>query len=179
MKTGPIQTLPRGLLSLMQLKNLGRNPRDVEDWVQPVIPVDDYWKQGLLTTDPDTHSTTPLNNAAGSFGFSTGQLIVPEDECWWVEWFSLEVTVAAGAAERIQDAQPLLFLKRSATVRYTVLTETRVTVNGTAGNGATAAIVAKNFWAPPGSEFGYYVGLVTTAGTPNVAGTFRYARLQV
>lgn len=155
--TGPIQTLPRGLLGLLQLKNTGRNPAFLSDAVQSVIDIDSYYLRN------QAHSRLPapqlaVTGAAGAAAynrFSTNPVIVPDNECWWVESFTLSMTLGA-IGDRITNFQPMLFYNLAATNDFSFLaneggysvTRTAQTVN------EGIFVSARGFWMPPGSELG-------------------------
>lgn len=92
MSTGPIQTSPAGLLGLLNLKNLGKNPAQLEDAIQPVLEFLDMY----LATGYERVQSTAQAVAQGT---NVTDLVVPQNEVWFVRHVSIDYGVlGAGAA---------------------------------------------------------------------------------
>lgn len=89
----PIQSQPQGLLGFLQLKNLGQNPSELPDVLQPVLELRDWY----LQTNSEIVSGTDA--AIAAVGVSNN-LIVPQGEYWFVHDVGLLIQLAAGATWR-------------------------------------------------------------------------------
>jgi len=81
----PIQQNPWGLLGYLQLKNMGHNPVELLDSVQPTL---DLWRH-YLQNDAETilSANIPITGTGGMFP-PAGEAQVPNGECWAVHHFS-------------------------------------------------------------------------------------------
>ena len=100
METGPIQGKALGLLSLLNLKNQGREPRALEDVVRPTIELLEWY----LTRDQEivaASGTVPNGNSASSFDQGAVVQTVPDNELWYLWNASIQFNVAVGATEYV------------------------------------------------------------------------------
>ena len=90
---GPIQVHPAGLLGLLQIKNVGKNPRDLHDMVQPSL---DLWK-AYLNANAEEGFADSANIVSGTNGFISLQTQVPQSQWWYLHYFAVHgLGVVAG-----------------------------------------------------------------------------------
>lgn len=174
--SGPIQTNPRGLLGLMQLKNMGQSPRDFLDSVQSGVEIDRYYQRNQAALRPGIASTALVTGSWSLARFTTNPLKVPQDEVWWVEHFTLNVAVAA--ADEIVRLQPVIFYTDPTTDDWSVL-ENGGGSQPAIGIGTAIAVSSRDFWCPPGAELGYIHGGVFLAAGSTLFGRVRRSVLTV
>lgn len=162
---GPIQVLPRGLTGLLQLKTLGRVPDELAGFVQPAMDIGAYYLAAAALVDVVIHGINIGPGAAGPSPFSPGNIVVPNDEVWYVHQYSVEVLLPVGAAEAARNVQPIMYLTSVGTIRWVGLTEQSITVTGNAAAARGGVITARDFWAPPGAQLGFYSGGTESAST--------------
>lgn len=168
--SGPIQTIPQGLLSLLQLKQTGSNPSELTEQVAPVVDLTQWWLQRLVVDISfqlfGAVSTVAIGPAGhGQTGFTTNPITVPQGQQWWVESFCLGGTLLA--AEGITLAP--LFLEAGGTTH--ILAPPYVDV--VSARARDFAVCARGFWMPPGAQFGVRVMDANTAATITVSGAVR------
>lgn len=159
--SGPIQVQPPGLLGLLQLKNLGRNPHSLDDLVVPTFDLGEWY----LRADQFEASHVPcVPQATGAIGFvaigfGTAALFeVPSSEWWYVhtaQLFSGSIPagdqVIAAAAWREGG---------SASVAQMVSDPVAVAVSTV---DQQLWVSARDFWVPPGAIFGVVLTRLETA----------------
>lgn len=91
---GPVQATAPGLLSLLSLKQLGHNPRTLNDEVIPTIDILNWF---LQTNIEAVVGTAFLLTVPGVFGFA---LQVPAQEIWYVHSATITADLIAGEALR-------------------------------------------------------------------------------
>lgn len=155
--SGPIQNIPRGLLGLLQLKNLGKNPDVLIGNVQPTLDMLGFWLANDARPDTTQYTGTQVTGNSIISG-PTVNLSVPQEETWFVHQFSLQI--ACGAADTVSNAVPIMYLTGTGVIRWQGMTEAALNI---AAGGRGGVITARNFWAPPGAGFGWYLGQVTAA----------------
>ena len=161
--SGPIQTTPRGLLGLLQLKNLGRNPDLLIGNVQPTVEMTPWWLSAIADVDPVIHTAAfatqshLVNGPVVNLGPKGG-------ESWYVHEYTLEVLTGVGATEEAINCAPVMFLTGTGVIRWQGLTEDSISVTSTATAEGGGIITARNFWVPPGAGLGFYCGRITSAG---------------
>jgi hypothetical protein len=153
-----IQTIPQGLLGLLQLKEMGKNPDQLSLTVTPQVDLFPLWiqrNQTLLVAG----GVDIINIGTSATGQQLFATKVPQNQAWYV--ISMTADYSTGAATD--------FARYAPGVQY-------------AGNGflslvapdVTDAITARQrrarsyvppFWAPPGTQFGIYVFDVLAATT--------------
>ncbi|HET9045165.1 MAG TPA: hypothetical protein VFN70_18550 [Burkholderiales bacterium] len=167
---GVINRIPPGLLRLLGLQQLGRNPEALTGELVPVIEMREWY----LISQLEALTSGPQVPAAGPQNFSqtlAPTLVVPQSEWWYVHQFSAQFTNAAAGpvAGRI-----------SATA----------TVNGLAFRGPVTTVPAiasartyatlDRWWAPPGTVF--QVTCFLDAAAPanlSVDGNVHFTRLPI
>ena len=179
--SGPIQTLPPGLLSVLQLKNLGRLPSVLLGEVSPSIDLLDMYLRSLgVANSPGAHTRNQTTASGNFYQFTAGALgtiQVPQNEWWWFQHYSVTATFTAVAGQSIEGLTPCLAFNTSTGIEYAgVGAEIRtVSSNATA---AVSAMVSSSapFWAPPGSLLGYLATVISAAGV-DLQGRYRVTKL--
>lgn len=82
-----LQKAPLGLLALFSLKDLGRNPPEFAEFVQPTADVTDHYSLSDLTR---TAIAANVTNEGDTFGGA-----VPDGEVWRVRCIDAALTLAA------------------------------------------------------------------------------------
>lgn len=93
--SGPLQTLPQGMLGFFQLKNAGKNPTDMPEVLQPVLELRDWYFQ---TNNQIMAGTDTAIAAAGTFAYLT----VPAGRMWAVHDVAITGTVAVASTVFLQ-----------------------------------------------------------------------------
>lgn len=77
----PIQVLPRGLLGFLQLKNMGQNPSEFPDLLQPVLEMREwYYETNAITQVASGLALVPAATTVGNLIL----LVVPNGQAWAV-----------------------------------------------------------------------------------------------
>jgi len=151
----PIQPPPQGLLSLLQVKNMGVNPDTLNGSVQPVLDLMPLYLlgqvQGLNGYARPIAAATPSSFAALQLGGV--DLMVPAGQQWWVDNYSMSAATGAGATVTglrlaYQNFNGMTFVMDSPEVTLAALSNRLLRAGG--------------FWLPPGSVIGFYWDAVTT-----------------
>jgi len=174
--SGPIQPIPPGFLSLLQLKNLGRLPDVLIGQVAPSIDMEDWWLRATAQMEASA-SVTTASGGAQVLSY-TVPVVVPDDEAWWVESLMVDVFVPAAAGNLIESVAPIIIYNRNAPLQYGFLSSS-VNVTGVAGSTNHNLVGSRGFWLPPSSELGIYCGRAVTATTITFTQYLRVARLTV
>ncbi len=87
-----INRVPPGLLNLLGLKQTGRNPSSMAEFVQPIMELRDWYF--AASQQVTTGSAVPANSA---FQAVTIPITVPQDETWYVLQLSALLTRDAAA----------------------------------------------------------------------------------
>jgi hypothetical protein len=94
--SGPVQRNPLGYLGFFDLKNGGVNPEQLADFVQPIFPMQELYRAGQWV---EQRAQVVLAGAAGLMQFNTftdgTSAIVPTNELWWVDNFTISAGVVA------------------------------------------------------------------------------------
>lgn len=169
---GPVQVIPPGLLGFFQLKTFGRNPAELSETLQPSLECFEWYMQAQLR-DVVQDLGVPQRAIAttGPWIFSPNQVTVPNGEIWWVEHFTVR-TVALVAGESIRVA-PLMQRPLFGTVNQFLLGGSSTAIAGE----MAIARADRPFWAAPGSDLGFFVSAIATAGAISVQGYLRYVRI--
>lgn len=163
MKTyGPIQVIPAGLLGLLQLKNIGKNPNLMQDEVSPGIDLGKWWLETLAAEATETYTSTYIGGTNGPGMNGVGNtLISPDTEWWWVKNYTVETAaVAAGTNIRFK---PAYLSPRFGVFRPYLLNDDAVTASVV---GERVICGARDFWMPPGAQLGTWVEFIS--GTSNL-----------
>jgi len=148
--SGPIQTIPQGLLGLLQLKQLGKNPFDLTDSVQSILDIFPLYVQRLSNSTTLIVGSDSLALATGNIGNRTFVTAVPQGQAWYIERMSIDATMAA--ADFIRLAPSILY--EGAGAGFCVAPDTSDAITA---RGRRLRTAAGGFWAPPGATFGVYV----------------------
>lgn len=88
--SGPIQTIPQGLLGLLQLKELGSNPPVMVDSLSPNIDLTQLYLQRLMQQEtglfggvPKTGAVVSAGHGNVTFSLAGTQVSVPQNEMWY------------------------------------------------------------------------------------------------
>jgi len=145
MPSGPIQTFPVGLLGLLNLKNQGRNPRDLTDVVQPVLD--------LLSMYLQDNIVSAVNIDAGiGAGITLATSFGPFEDLRWVHNFSVELPLAA------TDTVNSLYLVLRETAGGITHVISTAAGNITGPDTRFGMYAPGGFWLRPGCELGYAIG---------------------
>lgn len=187
-----IQPAPPGLLSLLALKTKGMNPSQLADSVVPVVDLTHWYGMDALTLQQGTDNTS-LASAARYMSvltFASTPLVVPNNEIWWVKAYTVTLAYPGTLTNYdIQSFRPVIRLpqvgidsQRGLVVGDTALAFAYNTA-ATLGSGNTVVGPSlRDVWAPPGSDFAYYISggfLDAAAGPATVRGLALVNRLLV
>ena len=168
--SGPIQTIPQGLLGLLQLKQAGRNPDQLSETVAPTVDMLTLWlnRQNVdLSINVIGGASTRNQPTAtpGEFVFSVLPIVVPPGQTWWITDYTVKATLAA--AETLVFAPAILgglfFNSMLAAPVNDIIT----------ARARFVSCFARNFWLLPGQGLGYFCFDSVTAGNIVVTGTIR------
>jgi hypothetical protein len=166
---GPIQAIPPGLLGLLQLKTVGRNPGELDSTVTPGFELSDWYlraNQEQLNT-----SFTQLMAATAGGGYqpftTPSVLTVPDGEWWYIAHYAVRGGLAVG--DTINQMRIALQTNRTGTVRFG-----RFGAPSTLAGQGSLVCFDNDFWAPPGAEFGVHVSNVTSAAGVTLTADLRF-----
>jgi len=168
MPSGPIQTLPAGLLSALELKNMGNNPVALRDDVQPVIDLTRWYGNQDIQVVGGFGNFSSALDYAGFFNVA-GFAAVPEGEMWWVRQYTASLLISDDATdiELIGFSSAAIFREvfdgPFAPIRGRLVGEPtsipKDTIVPANQNGFEwFAPSLRDFWAPPGTNFGAILG---------------------
>lgn len=164
MKSGPVQTLPPGLLSLLALKNAGANPREFEDFIQPTFDMRELMSMANRTWVTDTFviALGLTTNFVGQL-FTTGTLKVPFDEIWYVWNASVNIQPINAADAITGPLVPVIVAPNG--LMLSVLGSGSYSTN--VGQGPLSAGKELRRWMTGGSQlgFGLVKAVIAGAGT--------------
>lgn len=179
-RSAQIQVIPPGLLGFLNLKTLGANPFLLGDTYQPTIELRDW----LLQADQrDFTQDVALASVAIGFGaslfnlYSPNSIVVPSNEYWWVENYTIQTGNLGAATERCQF-QCAMYTPITGTVNIYLMGDPSPDITG-------AATVRRNatrcggFFAPSGAALGIAQYIQETAGNITYTGFVRFTRLRV
>jgi hypothetical protein len=154
---GPINTIPQGLLGLLQLKQLGRNPDQLSPVVAPHLELFPFY-QARLETDLVVPGSDLINLPTATPGMTYFTTVVPNTQTWWIQRITAAGTLLA--------AESVIF----ALVTRVSGTGVGHLVSGYFADVVTARarafrITGGGFWAVPGTSFGIQVADDVTAAT--------------
>lgn len=162
---GIISNPPRGLYSLLGLRDMGDVPKSVSGEVVSVIDTTQFL---LLNRETIFSSLIPTLGTTGWKGI--GSIRVPPGQLWYIHELGLESGIlGAGVAGRIclgyaeNDVAPV------------VVSEPQ---GASAGEQIAVGRTLDPFWAVPGATFPYFVK-ANTGGSFNCSLTIVFTRLRV
>lgn len=141
----PIQTGAAGFLSLMGLKNLGKNPDAIGDVVQPTIGMEGWWLRGsaqALFTSKTMAAATELWTPAG--------FNATDREWLYIHYITVSLSGAAGAAD-----EGVHFTMTNGV--QTLWTGELHFMQPLSGNDPLAIATLRDRWVPPGFRFGAFL----------------------
>lgn len=164
---GPVQVLPPGLLNMLQLKSSGYNPDALKQDIQPTIDMTDWW---LRATRKNWGPDNTVLQAAGSVGgilVPLGPGLIqakPGPTAWWyVHRATIKCSAITAETSQLQFGiiEPGGAQGSTANDTFHTLGEFRPSL------AADQAWIfnQQDFWLPPGSSFGMYVGAVAATGS--------------
>lgn len=159
-----ITALPKGLNSLLSLKQGGRGPSVLADVAAPTIELLEPYLLNLREYASFGQQTLPV---VGTNNYATNQ-VVPPGELWYV-WAYL-VSSSPGAGEALDFAPSIAIDGNPLSVPLTPY------VTGAAGQDARAATTVP-FWAAAGTIFQFQCRSLTLQ--PDVFGAAIITRLRV
>lgn len=157
---GPIQGIPPGLLGLLQLKTVGRNPGTLDGNVSPGFELSDWYLRANQIQLSTTYTQLMAATAGGGYQVFTtpSALVVPDGEWWYVNFYAARGGLAA--ADTVNQMRTAIQTNRVAPVRFGRFGGP----NTLAGQGSLLCFDT-DFWVPPGAEFGVHVAnVVSPAG---------------
>jgi hypothetical protein len=159
-QSGPIQVIPPGLLGLLQIKSpSGENPNLLNNDVQPVLDMLPWWlRANRIVSQVNAGRTLAINSINAFTAFSPNAILVPESEWWYVHSFTVAFDCAGGGSATMMG--PALQFNQVGTLRWRTLMPV---VAALAAAGGALAMTAEDFWAPPGSQLGFYISEVAGA----------------
>jgi len=174
--SGPIQTLPAGLLSGLQLKNMGRNPRELPDTLQSVMDLFQFYANDQCRQVAPTFNTWQLF----VLGAGTGGLVpsafpffrTEANQVMYVRAWSLSMSGdSPPAATDFCDYTPCYWASDSGRL-LPVTGPQRGHYQGGAGVTVQSDRATwEDFWMPPSCSLGVYVSQGSlAAGAMNVNG---------
>jgi len=178
--SGPVQVIPPGLLGFLQIKSLGENPDALNTEYQPTIEVFPWLMEArAVDWTQDRGGGTPAGVAlatglTGARAFSPNALVVPSNEMWWVEEYTINAVIAVGDAAYFSCG---LINPRLGVVNQYMLGDPSTIFD--AGIALSAYARARGFFAPPGSELVILVSANDTATTVAYTGYVRFTPLPV
>lgn len=167
--SGPLSVFPAGYLGFFQIKNLGQNPNQLADFLQPSVELQDWLFASFA--QPLSNDDNILVPNAGR-GFRASTIVVPDSEMWWVDWCTLVATLVGG--EQLQLTPAASFTGPAGASGYHLLSESyQPNVTGA----SETAVVAREFWLQPGTILGVFVANAVTAANIGVNVRVRGTRL--
>ena len=150
----PIQTGTAGLLSLLGLKNLGKNPDEILEVVRPSLEMSEFWLRGSSQV-----SKSEANLAANFENYAPVEWLASEQEWLYIHyglawWDAVTNPPAANSGIILRVANAAL---------TTILWQTEFLTPFAPGGGTSAAVaVIEKLWVPPG--FGLILSTWATVG---------------
>jgi len=179
MNSRPITNIPLGLLQLLGLKTNGANPDALGDTVLPTLDLSPFYLIRLAQgSNAGTHSVTLTSGGVNAAGFPPNRISVPDGELWYVHEYAVEAAVPAVAGDTVVGLRAILTYAPVAAGNYVQLGD-EVSAVGVAANITGCASVARDFWAPPGSELGFFFGRILSVAGVAFTGRYLVTKLKV
>jgi hypothetical protein len=162
-----ISKLPLGLLDFLGIKNFGRYPTSLADFIQPVWDMLEHTSAANLTGTADTATALVGVN----FNPGSGLVLVPQDELWYVPAYgsSAQFATAAGEALTAQFA-----MNATTNLGGSRILGERIVLAASQRLRSNSEIA---YFAPPGTIFGAWVDSLT--GAPTVQLRVAFARMRM
>jgi hypothetical protein len=169
---GPIQVIPPGLLSLLELKSpAGRAPQLMPLDLQPQIDLLKWYLIAKAAAVVPGGSMTVVTANVGFNEFTTNPYIVPDNEWWYVHYFSVNTAVLA-AGDALGPMSVMAQIGGGVQLFNQLGPFSPSAVVG--GNMTCAAF---DFFLPPGARLGVNITSLTSLGLV-VAGQLFATRLR-
>ncbi|MBA0088971.1 MAG: hypothetical protein HRJ53_28615 [Acidobacteria bacterium Pan2503] len=179
---GPIQTLPQGLLGLLQLKSFGENPYDLLETVQPSVDLYRLWIERNAQDVQGLFGVASVNTAAlvtgnhGTQNFGSAAQVTPSNEIWFVVYFTGTIQTIA-AADTITGLQTGIFTSIPNGGVYLQSAPVSDVITARARSLATNPVAP--FFVPPGSQFVVNVADILSVGGITVNLNLRAVRIPI
>jgi len=167
----PINKVPAGLLSLLQIQAVGENPKVLNDVVQPVIDL-----TAMYSRDPSfvlSRDTTGIN---ATLIFSWPNVAPPQGQMWVFENLNLHCTAALGAGTTLRGRACVFEVATTAVLHF--IADTTGVLSGTTGErpcaGIRGPVIVRH-----GQQLGFFVEAIVGAGAPIVRLTGGYNILAI
>lgn len=173
---GPIQIQPVGLLGLLQLKTLGRQPNDLGDAVIPQLDILGFYLRARQESGPTARlGLPPLVEGWAALP----PLTVPAGEWWFVHQYSPTVLFTNNNVQATM-ASAIRPWGRGASAKMGAPQYFQGPGTGLAGTICVLPAIT-DFWLPPNSELGLIVdGLGTGSGGANdIYAALQFTRLPI
>lgn len=172
----PVQLNPVGLLNLLQVKNLGKNPDTLIGEYQPTIEMLEWLMSTEIVGAGSTFTLVAPGSTATWFA-TVGPIKVPDNEWWYVHSASAVLPMAAG--DTFQGSLAVgIQIPQGAGAYYEYMNVLALTKTaGAAATFHTGGPIRR--WYSPGCEFGIAYGALTNAA--NVGGSLwvNFTRLPI
>jgi len=184
---GVLNRIPPALLSMLELKQRGANPDTLSDTVVPTIDLSHWYNASAPATLVGTYDLLTTEVYAASLLFNVSQVVVPQDELWWVREFTVGMFVDAAdlTSYFLYQLAPLIILPElaSGTAGPSVSFQGAIVGDSapqvpfestspvpTIGFQITSPAL-RDLWVPPGAAFGaQFVGSIDAANNPQLVG---------
>jgi hypothetical protein len=180
---GPIQTIPPGLLNLLNLKQMGQNPGVLSDQVDPTVELFAWYMRARAQGAPGLTGQSPptqvlaIGASPGNFLIGAPNVVVPSNELWYVESMQLFGTLGA-AADTMRIACGVEQLSPAPTDIHQVGPD----YQDVATARAARRIIARSdqpFWAAPGDAFIMMISDIVLTVAVTMTLSLRATRLQL
>lgn len=184
MAQGPIQTLPQGLLGLLQLKSLGKNPSELLDQVQPSYDLFEQYVQTLMQGEIGLFGVTPTTAALVSAGHGFAPFanlaspVIPNGEMWWVEAATVYIVGNTLAAADTVVAGAGYVLPNHLTI-HTLNPMSNKDIISARARSWSPDPMPRSLWLPPGTTFGIQVFDILSATSITLQMGMRAARVKL
>lgn len=174
---GPLNIIPPGFLGFLQLKNFGKNPSEVPEVIAPTFDMLSWYMQGEAVPMAGTDATRACTSDLDGFvALTSNTITVPDGEWWFVHNVYLYASLPAATTEFFSGS-PCWF--NANTFQGEVLCPPGQLIQGVAALTRRYFTAARDFFVPPGSQFGAYVLTCETATSITVGLNGRITRLPI
>lgn len=162
MPWGPLQITPPGFLGFLNLKNEGKNPREIPEDLTPTIELRNWYLNATAQAMSATNATVSLLNNQDGFALpSAGNIVVPSGEWWYVHSMLVWAVLPAAVTEFL--AMSPAWVEPNNFIDFEVLSPPAPLLQGVAGATRRYFNTARDFWVPPGSALCWHVLTAETA----------------
>lgn len=173
----PIQVPPGGLLDFLRLQTLGQAPNELLGAIRPTIDLTEFYVNSLAEAEASGDHEITLgsgNQGFQQFTLGLGDILVPQNEFWRVQYWSI-ITAPLTAGDEIimQGAirqNPIAVQRQWAIGEYVDCTG--------CDTGDRLIWTGRDFWARGGDSLGLYLLKNTlTSATMTFASYIRFVRM--